>query len=62
MVGLWFLVMTLCPIGNSNDCHDYILDEGMSYADCVAALPKESVNRDIYAVSCTRGEPLESKQ
>ncbi|AFU62986.1 hypothetical protein Redjac_0220 [Providencia phage Redjac] len=33
----------------------------MSYADCVAALPKESVNRDIYAVSCTRGEPLESE-
>ena len=23
--------------------------------------PKESIKRDIYAVSCTRGEPLESK-
>lgn len=56
MVELWFLVMTLCPLGNSNDCHDYVLDEGMSFTDCVASMPKTAPKNEIYAVACMRGE------
>lgn len=62
MVELWFLVMTLCPLGNSNDCHDYVLDSGLSYSDCVAALPKEAIKKEIYAVACMRGEVVEGKK
>lgn len=62
MVQLWFLVITLCPLGNANECQDFIIDGELSYSDCLAEMPKQQPKNEIYAVACMRGERVEGSK
>lgn len=62
MVTLWFLVLTICPLGNDKECNAYVMDEALSYSDCIAALPKQDPVKDVYAVACLRGEPVKEEE
>lgn len=58
-MGIWFLVITLCtvgPAGVSDTCDDYIVDRGMSYSDCTAAVNAAPYKADMFAIACQKGE------
>lgn len=56
MAAIWFLVFTVCSGADNSNCHDYVLDEGMSYTDCIDQLPRTLLKNDVFAVACKRGE------
>ncbi|EDH5974046.1 TPA: hypothetical protein SI882_004397 [Salmonella enterica] len=63
MAGLWFFVVTMCgAVGADNmasDCHDYVIDAGISYDDCRAAVATYPGRIGLYSVRCDRGEAVE---
>lgn len=56
-LSIWFLAMTICTSGD--DCHDYTLDEGLSYSDCITAVQTFKPSEAVFSVRCDRGTPTE---
>ncbi|WHM53169.1 hypothetical protein XAP3_0072 [Xanthomonas phage XAP3] len=59
LTGLWFLVVTLCPMGNDNLCQDFIVDGDMSYQDCRKSVAEYPFSEGMYSLRCDRGEHIE---
>lgn len=61
---MWFLLVTLCSINPgqlASGCNDYIVDGGLSFADCreaVAAFPEKP---SLFSIRCERGEKVEEE-
>lgn len=64
MIALFFLVMTTCDVNAgtmADNCNDYILDGGFTFADCQKAMQAQPYRTDLYSLRCDRGEPMEAK-
>lgn len=55
MSPVWFLLVTLCAAGGT-ECNDYVVDGGMTFADCKAAVVEFPAKPSLYSLRCERGD------
>lgn len=64
MEAFFFLIMTTCTVNPgalADNCHDYILDGGLTYSDCQKAAAMQPWRADLFSLRCDRGEKAEGK-